>query len=477
MVRHKNLYRGLKVIDLLIMAGCFAFAEVFAMPQQDFASVSSFLSLQIKLSNFAILGGLAIVWHILFCAYGLYDDLLLASSYRKAKDVLKATSIGTCLIVAIAAVLDVNFVDARFMVVFWPTVSILSFGIRYVARKALVGYYGQEENRRRVLLVGVNSRSVKLARRIEVKNDPGCRAVGFVDDTDIHALNFHSSGYELVAKFSDLATYLASTEIDEVMICLPIKSRTDDAAIAVAICIEQGIAYSVVRDLFRLDVRKSTIRQLDDQLLITVHPHTISSGQAAIKRVFDVLLSTLLIVLLSPVFLISALLIKLTSSGPVIFVQERVGLNKKPIRILKFCTMVPNAEELMAELEQYNEAEAPAFKMKNDPRITPVGRFLRKSSIDELPQLLNVLFGHMSLVGPRPMSVRDYSGLNKDWYRRRVSIRPGLTGLWQVSGRDQSSFDEWMKLDIQYIDKWSLSLDLKLIMRTIPAVLKGTGAV
>jgi FlaA1/EpsC-like NDP-sugar epimerase len=165
MIRHQNLYRGLKVIDLMIMATCFAFAEIFAMPQQDFASVSSFMSVQIKLSNFVIFGGLAIVWHLLFCAYGLYDDLLLASAYRKAKDVLKATSIGTCLIVLIAAVLSVNFVDARFMVVFWPTVSFLSFGIRYLTRKALVGYYHQEENRRRVLLVGVNTRSMGGGRR------------------------------------------------------------------------------------------------------------------------------------------------------------------------------------------------------------------------------------------------------------------------------------------------------------------------
>jgi lipopolysaccharide/colanic/teichoic acid biosynthesis glycosyltransferase len=139
--------------------------------------------------------------------------------------------------------------------------------------------------------------------------------------------------------------------------------------------------------------------------------------------------------------------------------------------------MVPDAEKMIAELEQYNEAEAPAFKMKNDPRLIPIGRFLRKSSIDELPQLFNVLLGDMSLVGPRPMAVRDYSGIDKDWHRRRVSIRPGVTGTWQVSGRDSSSFDEWMKLDLQYIDRWSLLLDIKLLIQTIPAVLRGKGAV
>ena len=168
--------------------------------------------------------------------------------------------------------------------------------------------------------------------------------------------------------------------------------------------------------------------------------------------------------------------IKLTSEGPVLFLQERIGLNKRRFKIYKFRTMIPNAERLMRSLESKNEASGPVFKIKDDPRITPVGRFLRRSSIDELPQLLNVLRGDMSLVGPRPLPVRDYEGFSEDWQRRRFSVTPGITCLWQVNGRSDVSFEEWMLLDLKYLDEWSLWLDLKILAKTVPAVLKGAGA-
>ena len=184
----------------------------------------------------------------------------------------------------------------------------------------------------------------------------------------------------------------------------------------------------------------------------------------------------MLLIFFSPLFFIITLVIKLTSNGPIFFVQERVGLNKRRIPVYKFRTMVPNAEKMLAQLEGLNEVSGPVFKIMNDPRVTPVGKFLRRTSIDELPQLLNVLKGEMSLVGPRPLPVRDYEGFNEDWQRRRFSVRPGITCLWQVNGRSGVSFDKWMELDIQYLDKWSLWLDLKILAKTIPAVLKGSGA-
>jgi lipopolysaccharide/colanic/teichoic acid biosynthesis glycosyltransferase len=170
-------------------------------------------------------------------------------------------------------------------------------------------------------------------------------------------------------------------------------------------------------------------------------------------------------------------LIKFTSPGPVFFSQRRVGLNKRRFNLYKFRTMVVDAEKQMREIEHLNEASGPVFKIKNDPRITPLGRFLRKTSLDELPQLFNVLAGHMSLVGPRPLPVRDYEGFNEDWQRRRFSVKPGITCLWQVQGRSSISFEKWMELDLQYIDKWSLWLDFQILLQTIPAVLRGSGAV
>ena len=170
-----------------------------------------------------------------------------------------------------------------------------------------------------------------------------------------------------------------------------------------------------------------------------------------------------------------ALAIRLASPGPILFVQERVGLNKRRFHLCKFRTMVPDAEAKLTELESRNEVNGPAFKIKQDPRITPIGSFLRKTSLDELPQLINVLRGDMSLVGPRPLPLRDYRGFTEDWHRRRFSVRPGITCLWQVGGRNAIPFERWMELDMQYIDQWSLLLDFKILLRTIPAVLKGSG--
>ena len=479
MNNNQNLMRGLKLADLVIMLACFALAAMCSllMSGKGVASASDFLAMRFSVANIMLFSIFPILWHVLFSAFGLYDDLLHSSVFGKAKDVLKATSIGTCFVVALSIPLSISFVDAAFMVVFWAAVSLLSFGVRYTIRMLLLRHHSQDENRRRVLLVGVNSRAVRLARRLQSSQDNVCNVVGFVDDTTVHAVNFSASGYRIVSNFSNLAEYLAKTSIDEVIICLPVKSRAEDIEAAVAICEEQGIAFGVLRDLFKMNLSRSLVRQLDDQMVITVFPHSISTGQAAIKRAFDIVLSGLLIVLASPIFLIAALMIKLTSPGPIIFVQERVGLNKQRIGMFKFRSMVVDAEQRMQEVEHLNESTGPTFKIVADPRITPVGRFLRKSSIDELPQLFNVLRGEMSLVGPRPLSLRDYEGLTKDWYRRRVAVRPGITGLWQVNGRDQSSFDNWVKQDLEYIDHWSIGLDAKIIFKTIPAILRGNGAV
>jgi lipopolysaccharide/colanic/teichoic acid biosynthesis glycosyltransferase len=190
----------------------------------------------------------------------------------------------------------------------------------------------------------------------------------------------------------------------------------------------------------------------------------------------DVAISSALLLLFAPLLIGVAAAIKMTSPGSVLFLQERIGLNKRRFKIYKFRTMVPNAEQLMPSLESKNEVSGPVFKIRKDPRITPIGRYLRRNSIDELPQLFNVLIGDMSLVGPRPLPVRDYEGFNEDWQRRRFSVRPGITCLWQVNGRSGISFDQWMLLDLQYMDEWSLWLDLKILARTVPAVVRGSGA-
>jgi lipopolysaccharide/colanic/teichoic acid biosynthesis glycosyltransferase len=196
-----------------------------------------------------------------------------------------------------------------------------------------------------------------------------------------------------------------------------------------------------------------------------------------IKRAIDVGGALIGLVLFSPIMLAASVAIWWTSPGRIIFRQERVGLQRRRIMIYKFRTMVADAESRQAALEQLNEADGPVFKIRHDPRLTPVGHFLRKTSIDELPQLLNVLKGEMSLVGPRPMAIRDVSRFEEASLMRRFSVMPGLTCLWQIRGRSNTNFERWIELDLEYIDRWSLSLDLAILAMTVPAVVKCEGAV
>jgi lipopolysaccharide/colanic/teichoic acid biosynthesis glycosyltransferase len=194
------------------------------------------------------------------------------------------------------------------------------------------------------------------------------------------------------------------------------------------------------------------------------------------KNVIDFIGALVLLVLFSPLLVIIALLVKLTSAGPVFFIQERIGYNKRPFKMFKFRTMITGADLKQNELEALNEAQGPVFKIKNDPRVTGVGKWLRRTSLDELPQLINVLLGDLSLVGPRPLPERDFQKFNQLWFNRRFSVKPGITCVWQISGRSETSFDKWILQDLEYIDKWSLLLDFKILFKTIPAVMRGTGA-
>jgi exopolysaccharide biosynthesis polyprenyl glycosylphosphotransferase len=221
---------------------------------------------------------------------------------------------------------------------------------------------------------------------------------------------------------------------------------------------------------------RSSPDEIDGDHYVATYAEDRDWWPLVVKRILDTTFSVILLILFAPLFAVVALLIKFSSDGPVLFRQERMGVNKRRFMIVKFRTMVPNAEKMMAELEGQNEVSGPVFKIKKDPRITPIGKILRRTSVDELPQLFNVLKGDMSLVGPRPLPVRDYEGFSADWQRRRFSVRPGITCLWQVSGRSSIPFEQWMKLDLQYLDEWSLWLDVKILAQTVSAVLRGSGA-
>ena len=274
----------------------------------------------------------------------------------------------------------------------------------------------------------------------------------------------------------ELESILTDNAVDEVLVALPINRYGDLVETIVRQCEEQGIIVRVRTEMFNTRIARSYTDELHGVPVVTIQSGPQDGWQLIAKRLIDILGSAGLLLVLAPFFAIIAVLIRLDSAGPILFAQERVGVNKRRFRMLKFRTMLDGAHQQQLVLEHRNEAEGPVFKIRNDPRITRVGRILRRFSIDELPQLFNVLKGDMSLVGPRPLPLRDVNRINVQWHKRRFSIKPGITCLWQVNGRSNIGFNDWVRMDLDYIDKWSLGLDLKILMKTIPAVFRGPGA-
>jgi len=285
----------------------------------------------------------------------------------------------------------------------------------------------------------------------------------------------HSWGITVAATVPPeaLAGLLVRTPIDEVYVTGGLSS-THLTSVA-AICDELGIPLSLEANFVGLRSTQAHLEDYDGWTVLTLRGAPGASVELALKRATDVGLSAVALLVLAPLMVATAAAIRWQDGGPALFVQERVGRYGRPFRMLKFRTMCPDAEARLAELLPYNDLDGPAFKMRDDPRITTLGRWLRARSIDELPQLWNVLVGDMSLVGPRPPLAQEVARYER-WQLRRLSMKPGLTCSWQVSGRSDVDFDRWMALDLEYIDNWTLWLDLRLILRTIPTVLRGSGA-
>jgi exopolysaccharide biosynthesis polyprenyl glycosylphosphotransferase len=273
-----------------------------------------------------------------------------------------------------------------------------------------------------------------------------------------------------------LNSVIAEQTVDEVLVALPMDKYGPVVEAIVRQCEEQGIIVRLRTEMSNLHVARSYIDELQGLAVLTIQSGPLDSWRLVVKRLIDIVVSAAVLIALAPLFIVVALLIKLESAGPVFFTQERVGYNKRRFKILKFRTMVADSDKQQEALEHLNEADGPVFKIKNDPRITRLGWFLRRFSIDELPQLLNVLKGDMSLVGPRPLPVRDVERIELRWHKRRFSIKPGITCLWQVNGRSNIGFDDWVRMDLEYIDQWSLALDFRILVKTLPAVFLGPGA-
>jgi len=463
--------RWFKVIDILIFALWFVVLLIVILPGYESRTIEQFLAIRFSLSNLLIFSLLLLCWHLALVQFGVYESSPSRQSRQQTLDILKGVTCAVGIWVVLGITLDLSFVKPDILVLLWVGALILMLTSRLLARVVLRRRRNLDRFLQSLLIVGLNPRAVKIAREMEQRPEQGYRVVGFADEPAVGM-----GCYPLVTDLRDLPEYLRRTAIDEVIVCLPLKSKYDSVVEIVKACEEQGVTVRIVADVLPTTASRSSIEEFGDKALISIHPHGISDAGARAKRLMDIVASGTLMCLLAPVFALTVIAIKLSSPGPVIFSQTRLGLNKKTFEMLKFRTMIRDAADRQAELEHLNEVDGPAFKISNDPRVTRVGRFLRRTSIDELPQLINVMRGEMSLVGPRPLPVRDYEGFSVDWHRRRFSVRPGISGLWQVAGRSNLPFEEWMALDLQYVNEWSLFLDCKVLLKTLPAVLRGTGA-
>jgi exopolysaccharide biosynthesis polyprenyl glycosylphosphotransferase len=468
------VFNALRTIDVGLIMLSFGFGAVVGIETLQWTTIADFFASKVSLSSCVLFAIAILSCYGIFSVCGLYESKRMSTKRAELKDVFRAMTLSTLCLWLQGRLFSISVITPQFLLAFWLCGATLITFTRFLLRFILGAIRKRGHNLHHILVLGSNPRAVEFARRVAAMPNRGYRLLGFVDDDWPGMEQFRQAGFRIVCGYADLAEFLRCNVVDEIAMYLPLRSFYERAAQIAQLTRQHGIVLRCDADIF--DLKFSQPEVSDGSAQVMTNGGRIDGWPLLFKRLLDMAGSLLLLVTLSPLFFVVALLIKLSSPGPVLFAQKRVGLNKREFTMFKFRTMIANAESVQEKLGHLNEMSGPVFKIKNDPRITPLGRALRKTSIDELPQLFNVLKGDMSLVGPRAMSVRDYRLFSEDWQRRRFSVRPGITCLWQVKGRNEIPFEEWMQLDMQYIDGWSLWLDLKILALTIPAVLRGVGA-
>ena len=414
-----------------------------------------------------ILASPVVVW-IAFPWLRLYQTHLLSPAEEFRRTILGVTLTNVAM-VSLSFFADLPFPRL------WAVSSLaLSLVLMLASRRFWRWAVFRERVRRgrytsRTAIVGTNDEAVRLAQVLD-RSPLGFRPVGFVAAGDAP----RSDVLPLIGSVRRLRLSISSHAVESIFVAASGISQEDMGLVQRA-ARRTGVDVHVTANLPQLLASRIAVEPLGGIMALSVRPVRLTGPQAAGKRVFDVVLAGVALLVSWPIWVLAAALVKATSPGPVFFRQERVGCRNRPFMLLKFRTMCSNAEEMLSEVRHLNEADGPLFKMRNDPRVTSVGKWLRKTSIDELPQLLNVLRGDMSLVGPRPPLQSEVDAY-EEWQRDRLEVRPGITGVWQVSGRSNLTFEDYVRLDLFYIENWCLSFDVYLIVKTIPAVLRGRGA-
>jgi exopolysaccharide biosynthesis polyprenyl glycosylphosphotransferase len=475
-MRRRLLLNLLRSADLLIMMAAFAAALVLSGPYVEGHRVDEFLAVRVTLGNLVFFAGFLVLWNIIFGAFGLYRSRRVGLMTDEWLDVAKAAAVGTLILSGLGLVFGFSAVNRVFIAVFFTTAVLGTVLVRTILRSFLGGIRRRGRNLRNLVIIGCGPRGAQFGKEVRSRPELGYLLLGYIDEIAPPPNPLHGKPEKLLGSLEHAREILAGIEVDEVVISLPIRSYYEAITQLIGLCEELGLVVRIPADFFESRLVHAYVDKLHDTPVLTLQAQAPAGGSTALKRVIDFFGSVAIMITFSPFFAFLAAAIKLDSRGPVFFVQERVGLGRRKFRLIKFRTMQVDAEERQAEIEGLNEVKGAAFKIKNDPRITRVGRILRKFSLDEIPQMWNVFRGEMSLVGPRPLPVRDVSRFDGEWQQRRFTVRPGLTCLWQINGRHNIDFEHWMELDLQYIDNWSLALDFDILLKTVPAVLRGTGA-
>lgn len=475
--QHKTLlYNLLRILDLILVMIAFIVAYYIKNNWDLGKDLSALPDYYYSLFLFLV------------CYYFSLNVFDVYQSYRNQRlheiflEIIKSCLLGTTVAVSLLYFFNEKDISRQLIVLFFVFSLLLLAGSKIILFKAL-GYFRKNDlNYRNILVIGSRDRAVESIKKILENPATGYNVVGCVELSgrdDLVGLSIFED-VKVIGTMDDYQDILTSHAIDEIIFAVRI-SLVDKIQHYIRISELLGISTRIIPDFQyqRILYRPETASVYMENF---VGMPTISLSSVPLQQTTGLLLKTSIdylgalggIILTAPFFLIIGLAVKLTSQGPVFFKQERCGLNGRKFILYKFRTMIENAEDLKKQLEVENEMDGPVFKMKNDPRVTPIGRFLRKTSLDELPQLFNIFKGEMSFVGPRPpipIEVAQY----KLWHRRRLSMKPGLTCIWQISGRNTITFEKWMKLDLEYIDNWSIWLDLKLIFLTSREVLLGHG--
>lgn len=459
------------LLDALLVNAAFVVAywlryevEIGGLVEEaNYVPLSVFLPVQLSLTAITVL---------VLAAGGLYRGPRRSSWPSQLGTIVQGTIISVATLIVIVFAFRPYFFSrlifaqaAVLMMVFLGAARLLEDVLRGMLRRRGIGVV-------RLLIVGAGSIGRAVMQTLVAQPELGYQVVGFVDDDQEKLQDI--GRFKALGVTGDLPRLLSELAVDQVIITLPWLSHGKVLSI-MNHCQRRGVLVKVVPDLFQISLSQVDIDELNGIPLIGLREPVMRATGQVIKRVIDVAVSLVGLILLSPVLVLVAIAIALDSPGPVIFPQQRVSQWGGTFTCYKFRSMRVGADEEKERLRRETETTQVTFKLKDDPRRTRVGRLIRRMSLDELPQLYNVLRGEMSLVGPRPAVPSEVENY-EDWQRKRLEVRPGLTGLWQVMGRSELPFEEMVMLDIYYIENWSLSLDLKILLRTIPTVLSGRGA-